>query len=85
MNGMMTQEEAMNMIEEAKDQQIAGGYTLTKSGYVVKTKINNKKHLIIMWQSNAKEYNISRQHLFLTNMMILAIGKKEIWKRKNYA
>lgn len=31
-----TEEEAMDMIEEAKDGQ--GDYTLTKSGYVMKTK-----------------------------------------------
>ena len=29
-----TEEEAMGMIEDAKDQQTSGGYTLTKSGYV---------------------------------------------------
>ena len=27
-----TEEEAMDMIEEAKDKQVEGGYTLTKSG-----------------------------------------------------
>lgn len=33
-----TEEEAMDMIEEAKDSQAEGGYSLTKSGYVMKTK-----------------------------------------------
>ena len=33
-----TEEEAMDMIEEAKDNQVKGGYALTKSGYVMKTK-----------------------------------------------
>jgi hypothetical protein len=33
-----TEEEAMKMIEEAKDNQITGGYTVTKSGYTMKTK-----------------------------------------------
>lgn len=33
-----TEEEAMDMIEEAKDKQDSGGYALTKSGYVMKTK-----------------------------------------------
>lgn len=33
-----TEEAAMEMIEEAKDGQMEGGYSLTKSGYVMKTK-----------------------------------------------
>ncbi len=33
-----TEEEAMDMIEEAKDKQMEGCYSLTKSGYVMKTK-----------------------------------------------
>lgn len=33
-----TEEEAMGMIEEAKDKQMEEGYLLTKSGYVMKTK-----------------------------------------------
>lgn len=33
-----TEEEAMGMIEEAKDNQMEGGYSLTKSGYIMKTK-----------------------------------------------
>lgn len=33
-----TEEEAMHMINDAKDQQISGNYILTKSSYVLKTK-----------------------------------------------
>jgi len=33
-----TEEEAMGMIEEAKDLQADKGYSLTKSGYTMKTK-----------------------------------------------
>jgi len=43
-----TEEEAMGMIEDAKDQQTSGGYTLTKSGYVVKTK-KSKGEIVDMW------------------------------------
>lgn len=43
-----TEEEAMAMIEEAKDKQTDGGYTVTKSGYVVKTKKKNGE-IIDMW------------------------------------
>lgn len=43
-----TEEEAMDMIEEAKDKQAEGGYTLTKSGYVVKTK-KSKGEVVDMW------------------------------------
>jgi hypothetical protein len=43
-----TEEEAMEMIEDAKDQQPSGGYTLTKSGYVVKTK-KSKGEIVDMW------------------------------------
>ena len=32
------EEEAMDMIEEAKEKQAQGGYTVTKSGYTVKQK-----------------------------------------------
>lgn len=53
-----TEEEAMNMIEEAKDQQIAGGYTLTKSGYVVKTK-KSKGEVIDMWMIVTTEKTFS--------------------------
>ena len=43
-----TEEEAMSMIEDAKDKQLSGGYTLTKSGYVVKTK-KSKGEVVDMW------------------------------------
>jgi hypothetical protein len=43
-----TEEEAMDMIETAKNGQIQGGYTLTKSGYVVKTK-KSKGEIVDMW------------------------------------
>lgn len=33
-----TEEEAIGLIEDAKDNQVDGGYSLTKSGYVMKTK-----------------------------------------------
>lgn len=33
-----TEEEAVDMINDAKDNQARGGYTLTKSGYTMKTK-----------------------------------------------
>lgn len=33
-----TEEEAMTMIENAKNEQISGGYSVTKSGYTMKTK-----------------------------------------------
>lgn len=33
-----TEEEAMEMIKEAKDKQIANNYTLSKSSYILKTK-----------------------------------------------
>lgn len=42
------EEEAMEMIEDAKDSQATGGYTLTKSGYVVKTK-KTKGEITDMW------------------------------------
>lgn len=33
-----TEEEAMDMIEEAKEKQLSEGYTVTKSGYTAKLK-----------------------------------------------
>lgn len=33
-----TEEEAMAMIEDAKEKQMTGGFSVTKSGYVLKTK-----------------------------------------------
>jgi len=43
-----TEEEAVNMIQDAKDSQIKGGYTLTKSSYVMKTK-KSKGEIIDSW------------------------------------
>ena len=43
-----TEEEAMEMIEDAKDSQTSGGYTLTKSSYVMKTK-KSKGEITDMW------------------------------------
>ena len=43
-----TEEEAVAMIEDAKNHQPDGGYTLTKSGYVVKTK-KSKGEIVDMW------------------------------------
>lgn len=42
------EEEAMEMIEDAKDSQATGGYTLSKSGYVVKTK-KSKGEIVDIW------------------------------------
>lgn len=43
-----TEEEAVEMINDAKDNQSRGGYTLTKSGYVMKTK-KAKGEIIDSW------------------------------------
>ena len=43
-----TEEEAMNLIQEFKDNQNAKGYTVTKSGYVLKTK-KSKGEIIDSW------------------------------------
>ena len=43
-----TEEEAVNMIQDAKDSQIKGGYTLTKSSYIMKTK-KSKGEIIDSW------------------------------------
>lgn len=43
-----TEEEAMEMIEDAKQQQISGGYTLTKSGYTMKSK-KSKGEIVDVW------------------------------------
>ena len=43
-----TEEEAMKMIEEAKDGQLTHDYTVTKSGYVLKTK-KSKGEIIDSW------------------------------------
>ena len=43
-----TEEEAMEMIEDAKDRQSAEGYIVSKSGYVAKTK-KSKGEIVDMW------------------------------------
>ena len=43
-----TEDEAMNMIQEAKDGQLEHDYTVTKSGYVLKTK-KSKGEIIDSW------------------------------------
>lgn len=53
-----TEEEAVSMIEEAKDQQIKDNYTLTKSGYVVKTK-KSKGEIVDMWMVVTTEKTFS--------------------------
>lgn len=42
------EEEAVRLIEEYKDKQAAEGYTLTKSGYVLKNK-KSKGEIIESW------------------------------------
>lgn len=43
-----TEDEAVEMIAEYKDNAISGGYTVTKSGYKIKTK-KSKGEIIDMW------------------------------------
>ena len=43
-----TEEEVMEMIEDAKDSQIKNGYTLTKSSYIMKTK-KSKGEITDLW------------------------------------
>ena len=43
-----TEEEAMNLIQEFKDNQNVEGYTVSKSGYVLKTK-KSKGEIIDQW------------------------------------
>lgn len=43
-----TEEDAMNLIQDFKDRQNSEGYTLTKSGYVLKTK-KSKGEVIESW------------------------------------
>lgn len=43
-----TEEDAMNLIQEFKDNQNVEGYTVTKSGYVLKTK-KSKGEIIESW------------------------------------
>ena len=43
-----SEEEAVEMIEDAKDSQSSGGYLLTKSGYTMKTK-KSKGEIVDCW------------------------------------
>ena len=43
-----TEEEAMAMIEEAKEKQASGGFSVSKSGYVLKTK-KSKGEIVDSW------------------------------------
>ena len=43
-----TEEEAMAMIEDAKEKQIEGSFNVSKSGYVLKTK-KSKGEIIDSW------------------------------------
>ena len=43
-----TEEEAMTMIEEAKEKQAEGGFSVSKSGYVLKTK-KSKGEIVDSW------------------------------------
>lgn len=43
-----TEEEAMNLIQKFKDNQSVEGYTVSKSGYVLKTK-KSKGEVIDSW------------------------------------
>lgn len=54
-----TEEEAVEMINDAKDNQARGGYTLTKSGYVMKTK-KSKGEIVDSWMivSLEKSYEV---------------------------
>lgn len=53
-----TEEEAMDMIEEAKDKQAEGGYSLTKSSYVMKTK-KSKGEITDLWYICSTEKTFS--------------------------
>lgn len=53
-----TEEEAMGMIEDAKDGQMNGGYTLTKSSYVLKTK-KSKGEIVDQWFITTTEKTFS--------------------------
>jgi len=53
-----TEEEAMSMIEDAKDGQMNGGYTLTKSSYVLKTK-KSKGEIVDQWFITTTEKTFS--------------------------
>jgi len=52
-----SEEEAMEMIEDAKNKQAEGGYTVTKSGYTAKPKKSKGEILYI-------EYKVSIERTF---------------------
>lgn len=45
-----TEEEAMEMIEDTKEKQAQGGYTVTKSGYTAKPKKSKGEVLYIEYK-----------------------------------
>lgn len=45
-----SEEEAMDMVQEAKDKQSEGGYTLTKGGYTAKPKKSKGEVLYIEYK-----------------------------------
>ncbi len=45
-----SEEDAMGMIEDAKDSQITGGYSVTKSGYTAKPKKSKGEVLYIEYK-----------------------------------
>lgn len=52
-----SEEEAMDMIQEAKDNQAKGGYTVGKSGYTAKPKKSKGEILYI-------EYKVTIERVF---------------------
>lgn len=51
-----TEDQAVDMIQEYKDKALDGGYTVTKSGYVVKTK-KSKGEIVDMWMIVTIEFS----------------------------
>lgn len=51
-----SEETAIEMIQEYKDKAAEGGYTVTKSGYVVKTK-KSKGEIVDMWMIVTIEFS----------------------------
>ena len=45
-----SEEDAINMVEEARDRQAEGGYTLTKGGYTAKPKKSKGEVLYIEYK-----------------------------------
>lgn len=45
-----SEEDAINMVEEARDKQTDGGYTLTKGGYTAKPKKSKGEVLYIEYK-----------------------------------